>query len=138
MPVSEDAHTWLRYGAHPGKFVFLREIKGHYRLCSNVESRSRGINVDFYEKKFRADSAGFEEAARLAKTYGTLGDREESDIRTAFYVRLALSMLHGDSMQYCRIALLEAQAISKDKTLEYIDLLYCSQEDKECMRALIQ
>ena len=138
LSVSEDAHTWLRYGAHPGKFVFLREIKGHYRICSNVESRSRGINADFYEKKFRADSAGFEGAARIARTYGTMGGLAENEIRTAFYVRLALSMLHGNSLQYCKIALLEATAISKEKTLVYIDQLYCAPEDKEQMKALLQ
>ena len=41
---SEDSHTWVRYGAHPGKFVFLRDIKGKYRICSNVASRSRSKN----------------------------------------------------------------------------------------------
>lgn len=136
LPVSEDAHTWLRYGAHPGKFVLLREIKGHYRICSNVESRSRGINHDFYEKKFAADSAGFEEAVKRAKQYGTMGGMSEDDIRTGFYVRSALSMLHGNSEEYCKKALALAMNISKQKTMEYIDQLYCEPEDKAQMKAI--
>ncbi|MBQ6921742.1 MAG: glycosyltransferase family 2 protein, partial [Clostridia bacterium] len=60
VSVSEDCHTWLRYGAHPGKFVFLREIKGGYRICSGTQSRSRSLNADFYERLFLTDSDGFE------------------------------------------------------------------------------
>ncbi len=93
--VSEDCHTWLRYAAHPGKFVFIREIKGGYRICTGVQSRSRSINADFYEKMFQNDSAGFEEAVKIAKKYGTMGGFAEDDIRVAFYVRLALTLLHG-------------------------------------------
>ena len=98
VSVSEDSHTWVRYAAHPGKFVFLRDIKGGYRICSNVASRSRSNNADFYKKMFEVDSAGFEEAVKVAKKYGTMGGLE-NDIRTAFYVRLALSLLHGESVK---------------------------------------
>ena len=138
QPVSEDAHTWVRYGAHPGKFVFLREIKGHYRICSNVESRSRGINLDFYEKKFKADSAGFEEAVKLAERYGTMGGLNEDVIRLSFYVRLALSLLHGESEEFCKESMTIAMKISKDKALEAIDMLPCEAEDKTRMRAIAE
>lgn len=134
--VSEDAHTWLRYGAHPGKFVFLRGIKGLYRICSNVESRSRGINVGFYEKKFKADSDGFEEAMKIAKRCGTMGGLDEEDIRLSFYVRLALSLLHGESEAYCKKSLAIAMKISKEKTLKAVDLLSCQPEDKERMKEI--
>ena len=52
--VSEDSHTWVRYAAHPGKFVFIRDIKGGYRICSNVASRSRSNNANFYKKCSRS------------------------------------------------------------------------------------
>lgn len=42
--VSEDRHTWMRYGAHPGKFVFLLEIKDGYRIRRGVASRPRALN----------------------------------------------------------------------------------------------
>ena len=103
--VSEDSHTWVRYAAHPGKFVFIRDIKGGYRICSNVASRSRSNNANFYKKMFEVDSAGFEEAVKIARRYGTMGGLDENDIRTAFYVRLALSLLHGESVKYCKKSL---------------------------------
>ena len=62
--VSEDCHTRMRYGAHPGKFVFLLEIKGGYRIRRGVASHSRALNWDFYERMIRMDSDGFEQALR--------------------------------------------------------------------------
>ena len=138
VSVSEDSHTWVRYAAHPGKFVFLRDIKGGYRICSNVASRSRSNNADFYKKMFEVDSAGFEEAVKVAKKYGTMGGLNENDIRTAFYVRLALSLLHGESVKYCKKSLDKALVVSREKTLKYIDQLYCAPEYKESMLALAQ
>ena len=134
---SEDSHTWIRYAAHPGKFVFLRDIKGRYRICSNVESRSRSNNTDFYGKMFEMDSSGFEEAVKIAKKYGTMGGWDENDLRAAFHVRLALTLLHGGSEKYCRKSLSLAIGISKEKTLKYIDLLYCEPECKARMKELI-
>lgn len=131
---SEDSHTWIRYAAHPGKYVFLREIKGKYRICTNVASRSRSQNVDFYGQMFKMDSAGFEEAMKRAKKYGTMGGWDENDLRTAFYVRLALSLLHGDSEEYCEKSLSCAMNISKEQTLKYIDLLYCEPEYRSKMK----
>lgn len=136
LSVSEDSHTWMRYAAHPGRFVFLREIKGGYRICSNVSSRARGSNPDFYEKLFKADIDGFEAALKIAKKYGTMGGRDENDIRTAFYVRLALSLLYGEAEGCCRESLAAALKLSKEKTLEYIDSLYCEPEFKTTLREL--
>lgn len=134
--VSEDCHTWFRYGAHPGKFVFFREIKGGYRICTGVQSRSRGLNVDFYAKMFQNDSAGLEEAVKIAKRYGTMGGFDENDVRAAFYVRLALTLLHGDSEEYCKKCLAKAMQISKEKAFADIDLLPCEQEEKDRMKAI--
>ena len=134
---SEDSHTWVRYAAHPGKFVFLRDIKGKYRICSNVQSRSRSNNVDFYGQMLEMDSAGFEEAVKIAKKYGTMDGWDENDLRAAFHVRLALTLLHGGSEEYCKKSLSLAMNISKEKTLEYIDLLYCEPECKAQMKAMV-
>ena len=135
--VSEDCHTWMRYGAHPGKFVFLRDIKGGYRICSGTSSRSRSENVDFYGKMMQMDSAGFEAALELAKKYGTMGGYDEYELRTAFYVRLALGLIHGGSEQYCKIMLEKAMAISKENTLKYLDLLYCEPQYKTKMKEMV-
>lgn len=135
--VSEDCHTWFRYAAHKGKFVFLREIKGKYRICSGTQSRSRSNNKDFYEKLFEMDSDGFEQAVKLAKKYGTTGDIDENDIRAGFYVRLALTLLNGGLAEYCKKSLGISLKISKEKTMEYIEKLPCESEKKAYMKSLI-
>ncbi len=84
------------------------------------------------------DSSGFEEAMKIAKKYGTMGGWDENDLRTAFHVRLALSLLHGGSEEYCLRSLSEAVKISKEKTLKYIDLLYCEPEYKARMKELVK
>ena len=137
LSVSEDCNTWFRYGAHPGKFVFLREIKGGYRICTGVQSRSRSINTDFYKKMFETDSDGFEKAMAKAKQYGTMGGWNENDLRAAFHVRIALTLLHGGGEEYCKKSLNIASAISKEKTFEYIDRLRCEAEDKAKLKAFI-
>ena len=133
---SEDCNTWMRYAAHPGKFVFLRDIVGKYTICTGVASRSRSVHNDFYERMFEVDSDGFERAVEIAKRYGTMGGYEENDIRAAFYVRLSLCLLHGGSEKWCQKAVKKSMGISKDKALHYIDLLPCDEEDKATIRSL--
>ncbi|MBR4241375.1 MAG: glycosyltransferase [Eubacterium sp.] len=135
--VSEDCNTWFRYGAYKGKFVFIREIKGGYRICTGVASRSRSKNVNFYEKLFEVDSSGFEAALKLAKKNGTMGAWEENDLRCAFYVRLALSLLHGNSEDYCKKSLEISKSISMQSTIKYIDMLYCEDEEKARMKEML-
>ena len=137
--VSEDSHTWVRYGAHPGKFVFLREIKGGYRVNTGEQSRSRTNNKNFYEQLYTVDSAGFEEGVKVAKKYGTMGGWDENELRTAFHVRLALSLIHGESEEFCKKSLDDALAISsKEKVLQYIDKLYCKPQFKARMKAMVE
>ena len=112
------------------------DIKGGYRVCSHVQSRSRSSNVNFYEKMLKVDSAGFEAAIEVAKKYGTLGGMDENDIRTKFYVRLALSLLHGGSEEYCRESLTKAVCISREKALAAIDLLYCEDDYRARMKEI--
>lgn len=135
---SEDCHTWMRYGAHPGKFVFLCEIKGLYRIRRGIQSRSRSQHADFYEQMFRSDSDGFEQAMIRAEKFGTMDDRDENDLRVAFYVRLALNLLHSGVTEYCKRSLAMAMRISKEKTFEYIDKLYCYPHDKDNLKAMIE
>ena len=136
--VSEDSNTWLRYGAYPGKFVFIDEIKNQYRICSAVESRSRGQNTDFYVKKAAVDSDGFEKAMAISKSFGRIKPEDENPIRVAFYVREALSMLYGDSEDCAEKLLRSAIEISKEKALESIDLLDCKPEYKSQLKTLIK
>ena len=136
-PVSEDSNTWLRYAAYPGKFVFISEIKNHYRICSAVESRSRGQNADFYQKKAEVDSDGFEKAMAISRSFGRIKPEDENPVRVAFLVREALSILYGDSDDCAKQLLYSAMKISKEKTLECIDALDCDPEYIAKMKSLI-
>lgn len=136
--VSEDCHTWMRYGAHPGKFVFIQEIKGKYRICTGVQSRSRSQHTDFYEQMMKSDSDSFEQALIRAKRFGTTDGRDENELRAAFYVRLALNLLHSGVEEYCKKCLDKALSISKEKTIEYIDQLYCYPQDKYRLKEIIK
>ena len=133
---SEDCNTWMRYAAHPGKFVFLRDIVGEYTICRGVASRSRAIHADFYEKMFQVDSDGFEKAVEIAKRYGTLVGYDEQEIRVAFYVRLSLCLLHGGSEEWAQKAVQKSIGINQEQTLRYIGLLPCDEEDKATIRHL--
>ena len=135
--VSEDSHTWFRYGAHPGKFVFLREIKNHYRIRSGTQSRSRSNNDDFYEQKSAVDRAGFEAAAAIARGLGRITAEEETEIRARFYVRLALSMLYGDG-DACAEKLMRSAAESLPEiTREAVEALDCDEAYREKLRNMI-
>ena len=136
--VSEDCHTWMRYGAHPGKFVFIGEIKGKYRICRGVQSRSRSLHADFYDQMLKSDTDGFEQALIRAKKFGTMDDRDENELRVAFHVRRALNLLHSGISEYGKRSLNIALKISKEKTLEHIDKLYCYPGDKEKLKAMIE
>ena len=136
VTVSEDSNTWLRYAAHPGKFVFVDGIVNHYRICSSVESRSRGQNKDFYLKKAAVDSDGFEKALAIAKSYGRIMPEDEPPLRVAFLVREALSILYGGSDACAADLLYSAVRISKEKTLESIAALDCSPEYIAKMQAM--
>ena len=137
LSASEDCHTWMRYGAHPGKFVFLREIKGDYRICTGVASRSRSNISEFYDMLYRTDSDGFEQALKIAKQYGTMGGWDENDLRAAFHVRLALNLLHSDREDYCRQSLALAKSISPEKALAYVEQLPCSPSIKSRMKEML-
>ena len=134
--ISEDCHTWFRYGAHPGKFVLLKDIIGHYRIRLGTASRSRSLHADFYERMMEMDSSGFESALQVAKKYGTMGGYDENELRAAFHVRLALNLLHAGSEQYAKESLKESTNISKEITLKYIDLLQCEPEEKAQLKEL--
>lgn len=135
--ISEDTHAWFRYGAHPGKFVYVGDIKNRYRICSGRESRSRSQNADFYKIKTSVDQDGFEKAVMLALHFGTVAREEVPQIRLAFYVRLALSILYGGYEEGAAELIASACRISKDKTLECIALLDCDTVYKNKLKEMM-
>ena len=135
--ISEDSHTWLRYAAHPGRFVFLDGIKNHYRICSAVESRSRSQHADFYQEKAAVDSAGFEQAMAISRSFGRIRAEDEAPLRIGFRVREALSMLYGEA-DACAADLLRAAALlSREETERRIEQLDCVPAFKAKLHTLL-
>ena len=133
--VSEDAHTWMRYGAHPGRFVFLKDIRNHYRIRTGIESQSRSQNPDFYSKKAAMDRDGFEQALAIAAHHGRIREREAQDIRTRFYIRLALSMLRGPDAEQAMLCIRDAWSIDPKTARAAVADLEASEDEK---RALLE
>ena len=137
VSVSEDSNAWLRYGAYPGKFAFISEIKNLYRICSKVESRSRSQNTDFYQKKAEVDTDGFEKAMAISESFGRIQPKDKDLIRVAFYVREALSMLYGDSDEIAEKLISSAVLLSREGTLSRIADLDCDEEFKTRLKAMV-
>jgi hypothetical protein len=66
-----------------------------------------------------------------------MGGYDENEIRTAFHVRLALNLLHGNSLTCCRKSLKMASNLSMDKTLAYIEQLDCTPEEKTQLKEML-
>ena len=136
---SEDCHTWIRYGAHPGKFHLIKEIIGHYRIRLGTQSRSRSLNKDFYEQMYFYDCDGFEQALKLAKKYGTMPKGyDELEIRVAQRTRLSLNLYNSGNLFLAERAINEANGIAKELTGKYIDLLPCDASIKAEIANLIK
>ena len=135
--VSEDAHTWMRYGAHPGRFVFPRDIRNHYRIRTGTQSQSRSRNLDFYAMKAAMDRDGFEQALVIAARHGRVEEQAAQEIRTRFYVRLALSMLRGPDIEQATLCLQDAWAINHRTALAALADLEAGEDEKQILLALI-
>ncbi len=133
--VSEDTHTWFRYAAYPGRFVFLDSIKNQYRIRTGTESRCRTMNENYNAKKVEVDSDGFKAAAKIAVKNGLLDPSEVDDILARFYVRLALCMLRADDKEEMSKCLQLAASISADAAKDALNNLnsVINNNEKEAM-----
>lgn len=111
--VSEDSNTWLRYGAYPGAFRFISNMKNYYRVCTGTASRSRSEITDFYQQKALAEVAGFEKASEISRRYGLINIGEVFRIKVRFLIRLSLSMLYGGEIGLAKEYILQAYGMSK-------------------------
>ena len=127
----------MRYGAHPGRFVFLRDIRNHYRIRSGTQSQSRNRNPDFYAMKAAMDRDGFEQALAIAERHGRVEEQAAQDIRTRFYVRLALSMLRGPDIEQAKMCLRDAWAIDPKTARAAVADLEAGMDEKRALLELI-
>jgi glycosyltransferase involved in cell wall biosynthesis len=118
--VSEDAHTWLRYGACDGKFVYNATIPSLYRIWENTESSSRERNPNFYDIKAETDTHGFFSAMAIAEDRNKLHLITKKVITIKFYIKLAESLLYGRQVSLAEKILRKARDISHDLTQRFI------------------
>lgn len=90
--VSEDMHTWLRYGAQ-GEFYFDNKVHCQYRIPSYVQRQSSNSYVkDFNENKVRVDCDGFTQALNIISKKKELSDNTKKVIMLKFYMKLLEDM----------------------------------------------
>jgi len=118
--VSEDMHTWLRYGACEGKFVYNPTIPSLYRIWNNTESSGRERNPDFYEIKAETDTHGFFSAMEIADARKELDVIFKTELTIKFYIKLAESLLYGFQKILAQDTLKKANDISPQLTKQYI------------------
>ncbi|MFC1497043.1 glycosyltransferase [Verrucomicrobiota bacterium] len=118
--VSEDSHTWMRYSAGGGKFVYTPETPTLYRIPQDTAgsaSRSReGGKHGFYVTKARVDTDGFQEAVRLALENGKLDPADKDTVLIGFYVKLGETMAKEQEMDIASEQITCAIKLSQEKT----------------------
>jgi glycosyltransferase involved in cell wall biosynthesis len=120
--ISEDTHTWLRYGAHEGKFVYDNTIPSLYRIRRHTESSSRARISNFYEIKAQTDEDGFFAAMKIATSRCIISKSKKEELTIKFYLKLAESLLFGKQKDLALAELLKAITINKQKTDKFISL----------------
>ena len=94
--VSEDSHTWFRYSAGGGPFVYVDEPLSTYRNTRDVAgslSRAReGGKRGFYATKARVDTEGFQEAVKIALANKKIDPEQAKELLVKFYVRLGQTL----------------------------------------------
>lgn len=112
--VSEDTHTWLRYGAHKGKFVYDESIPSLYRIPSDVKtaSSSRERLEKFCMKKVEVDTDGFIQAMKIALNNKLIDMKDKDELMVRFYIKLA------ESMKYATENVLMYELIEKAKMID--------------------
>lgn len=120
--ISEDYHTWIRYSAFGGRFIFAPDIPTQYRIPSYANgSSSRSKNVRFYEKKAEIDTNGFVEALRLARNRGVINECEIDGLLVEFFVRLTETLLKESAATAANKVILKSLQVSKSMTARCVD-----------------
>lgn len=118
--VSEDTHTWLRYGARRGKFKFDKSIPMLYRIPQNLDMHIRATYGDFNKTKVQNDTDGFMKATQIALENGNIKIDQLDDISIGFYVKLAQTINIYGSDDLAKELIEKANIISKELTQKYM------------------
>jgi len=120
--VSEDSHTWMRYSAGGGRFIFTNEIPVKYRvttdgLGSSTRNRHR---LNFYDEKARVDEDGFRKSINIALKNNSIKKQDEKYLIVGFYIRLSETMIKEEAFAVSDNLLKKSFRISTDLTLRYL------------------
>ncbi len=122
--VSEDSHTWFRYSAGGGPFVYIDEPLSTYRNTRDVAgsaSRSReGGKAGFYTAKARVDTAGFQEAIQIALANNKIRPDQAGELMVRFYLRLAQTLAREGFPRLAADQISAAWAISPELTEQLV------------------
>lgn len=121
VKTSEDSHTWLRYGANGGNFIYCPEIPSLYRIFQNIPCSSRARVNDFYRIKAEVDIDGFMRAMEISIAKGNFNLKNKDDVMIKFYIKLGDSLAKGDAFQVASEQVLKAAKISETKTRQVIN-----------------
>ena len=118
---SEDANTWLRFGAHKGQFIYDASIPSLYRIPQNTECNTRARIGNFYEIKANVDTDGFLKAMEIALENDRIKLEDCDSLKVKFYVKLAESLLKGNQTELAKEQVNKAMQISEEETKELLD-----------------
>lgn len=120
--VSEDSHTWLRYGANPGKFHFAKNIYTYYRIKSTTESSSRARHKNFYKLKASTDIAGYKKAEKIyiCKNNKRVDKNQLKTNKAKFLYKEAISIALGNDYKTATKILKQALKLDSEETFKNI------------------
>jgi cellulose synthase/poly-beta-1,6-N-acetylglucosamine synthase-like glycosyltransferase len=122
--VSEDSHTWFRYSAGGGPFVYVDEPLSTYRNTRDVAgslSRAReGGKRGFYATKARVDTAGFREAMEIALANQQIQPDQAKELLINFYLRLGQTLAREGHPRLASDQFQAALAVSPSLTQQLI------------------
>ena len=113
--VSEDSHTWMRYSAGGGRFVFAKEIPVKYRTTiggfgSSTRDSQKGR---FYQEKARVDEDGFKESIKIALSRNRIKEKDIQNLLIGFYIRLSETMIKEKAFSLANKLICKSLKISK-------------------------
>ena len=122
--VSEDSHTWFRYSAAGGPFVYVNQPLSSYRTTRDAagsSSRAReGGKRGFYATKAKVDTAGFQEAIQIALARNTIHQDQKDEILIRFHLRLGQTFAREGEVQLATEQVRAALAVSSRLTAQLI------------------
>ncbi len=120
--VSEDSHTWLRYGANPGKFFFANNFYTYYRIKTSTESSSRARHKNFYKLKAATDIEGYKKAEKIyiAKNNKNIDKNQLKINKAKFLYKESISIALGNDYKTASKILKSSLKLNAEETFKNI------------------